>query len=176
MVAGLHTANPAVTTYEFDLNSLLSRVLADPAGFNLVNVTSSAAPGLSPGASSYNTNQIVPNPNQYLFWDDLHPTTAIHAVFAQRLLDLFRLPGDFNNDNTVDAADYVMWREVLSPSRIPDDYRVWREHAGQKTALGAGEFNVSTVVPEPAGMHVFSLLIAAALSGGCGWRCTRTAK
>src|SRR5437764_10236012 len=44
--------------------------------------------------------------------------------------------GDFNGDNTVDAADYVMWRkggplfnEVSTLSTAtPEDYADWRAH------------------------------------------------
>jgi hypothetical protein len=37
------------------------------------------------------------------------------------------LPGDFNRDGTVDAADYVLWRK--SPADFggdPDEYNSWR--------------------------------------------------
>ena len=172
MVAGLHTSNPAVTTYQFDLFALMSRVITDPAGFGLANVSSSAAPGLSPGASSYDSSKIVANPNQYLFWDDLHPTTAVHAVFAQRLLDLFRLPGDFNSDGSVDAADYVRWRNGASPSHIPDDYNVWREHVGQAAGAGTGRAMVGQFpVPESTTDIVLSLILLYSL---CGLRTNRT--
>ena len=150
MLSGVQTSNPALTVFQFDLAGLFNQVLANPTDFGLANVTNSAAPGLQPGASSYNTSQLAPNPNQYLFWDDLHPTTAVHAILGQRVLDLFRLPGDFNHDDLVDSADYIMWRNGQSASHIPDDYNVWRTHFGQ--AAGGGNANGSTVhsvVPEP---------------------------
>jgi phospholipase/lecithinase/hemolysin len=142
---GIGTANPAVTFYRFDVTAMFQRALADPAAFGLVNVTSSAAPGLEPGDSSYNTSQLVPNPQQYMFWDDLHPTAAVHAILAQRALDLFRLPGDFDRDNEVDAADYVAWRNGTSGSYIPDDFNVWRGHYGQVSGAGIG---TAELVPE----------------------------
>ena len=66
----------------------------------------------------------MPNPNQYVFWDDLHPTSSVHAILAQRALDLFRLPGDFNHDNIVDGADYVAWRNGVGTTYIPYDYEI----------------------------------------------------
>jgi phospholipase/lecithinase/hemolysin len=56
------------------------------AAFGLTNVTNPAAPGLRIGDQSYNTSLIVPNPDQYLFWDDLHPTRAGHALLGRAAL------------------------------------------------------------------------------------------
>jgi hypothetical protein len=135
----------------------------------LTNVTSSAAPGLEPGATSYNTSQIVPNPNQYMFWDDLHPTTAVHAIFGSRVLDLFRLPGDFNRNDTVDAADYIVWRKGLATTYIPNDFDVWRTHFG---AVGnTSGTSLITRVPEPAATILLVLVLTLALATGrtCRW-------
>src|SRR4029078_4937754 len=99
--------------YRLDVAGLISQAVADPASFGLTNVTNSAAPGLTYGLFFYNKNQIVPNPNQYLFWDDLHPTTAVHSIVAERALSFLALPGDFNHDHIVDAADYSVWRDSL---------------------------------------------------------------
>jgi thermolabile hemolysin len=164
MLDGLATSNPSATFYRFDVTALLNRTLASPSSFGLANVTNSAAPGLSPGATSYDTSLIVPNPNQYLFWDDLHPTQTVHAILAQRALDLFRLPGDFNQDNVVSGADYILWRKGQSPSHIPDDYNVWRAHFGQMAGSGSGS---SVIAPSHAGVPeptMLALIYSAALS------------
>ncbi len=70
------------------------------------------------------------------------------------------LPGDFNNDGHVDAADYTVWRNNLNGdeavlwgsgdgSGIVDigDYELWKLHYGQTPP---GSLLVSTPVPEPA--------------------------
>ena len=166
MLSGVQTSNPALTVFQFDLAGMFNQVLANPADFGLANVTNSAAPGLQPGASSYNTNQLAPNPNQYLFWDDLHPTAAVHAILGQRVLDLFRLPGDFNQDDVVDSADYIMWRNGQSPSRIPDDYNVWRSHFGQVIGSGNGAgYSSLSSVPEPSsiGLVGFNTILSLLL-------------
>ncbi len=71
-VAGLPTANPGKTLrlFQMDIFSLFNSVLASPAVFGLVNATQSAQ------------GQPV-DPDEYLFWDDLHPTTYGHYLIAR---------------------------------------------------------------------------------------------
>ena len=71
-------------------------------------------------------------------------------------LELFLLPGDFNRDNVVDAADYVVWRKELN---TPDDYNTWRSHFGQSSG-GGSSLDLLISVPEPAAV---SLMLAAAV-------------
>jgi phospholipase/lecithinase/hemolysin len=82
----LGAADPGLTLYRLDVAGLFDDIVADPAAFGLTNVTAAAAPGLHIGDQSYNTSLIVPNPDQYLFWDDLHPTRAGHALLGQAAL------------------------------------------------------------------------------------------
>ena len=68
------------------------------------------------------------------------------------------LPGDFNQDGVVDAADYVVWRKGLNTTYVQDDYNTWRTHFGESAQLivntgsGTGSFEASSsaAVPEPA--------------------------
>jgi thermolabile hemolysin len=117
MLDNLQGSNAGLTIHHLDVSSLFSQAIANPAAFDLTNVTNSAAPGLEPSDSSYNTSQIVPNPNQYLFWDDLHPTQTVHAELAQFALVQLMLPGDFNRDGHVNAGDIsVMEQALTNPS------------------------------------------------------------
>lgn len=100
-----------LTFFRLDVASLFAEAIATPAKFGLVNVTTPAAPDLSPGDSSYNTALIAPNASQYMFWDDLHPTTAVHTILATRARALVDgTPGDFNADGFVDASDLELWK------------------------------------------------------------------
>jgi thermolabile hemolysin len=164
MVNGLHASNPPVTVYQFDVSALVKSAITNPQAFGLTNVTNSAAPGLTPGASSYDTSKEVPNPNEYVFWDDIHPTTFVHAILAQRALDLFRLPGDFDHNNVVDSADYVLWRAGRTPLHIADDYNIWRAHDGQFAGAGTN-FPESGTVPEPGTITICMLVLLCASSG-----------
>lgn len=59
-----------------DSFSLVDGLVANPAAFGLTNVTqpcNSTAVNFSGGAS-------CANPDQYLFWDTVHPTAAAHAI------------------------------------------------------------------------------------------------
>ncbi len=75
------------------------------------------------------------------------------------------LPGDFNQDGHVDAADYVAWRQGLGTTYTQADYDVWRAHFGNasqiivNTGSGAGssESLVTGAVPEPASDWLFLL-------------------
>jgi hypothetical protein len=54
------------------------------------------------------------------------------------------LPGDFNRDGRVDAADYVVWRNGLGSTHTQADYNVWRANFGRSASSGA-----TLLWPEP---------------------------
>jgi hypothetical protein len=58
------------------------------------------------------------------------------------------LPGDFNGDGLVDAADYVVWRRG-GAAYTPSDYITWRTHFGQTVFdVATGANLVAATVPE----------------------------
>lgn len=169
MLDTVQVAHPTVSIFRLDVAAFFSQLIANPTLFGVTNVTDSAAPGLVPGATSYNTSLIVPNPNEYVFWDDLHPTKAVHAILAQRALDLFRQPGDYNQDGTVDAADYITWRNGLGTTYSPYDYELWRSNFAITISMGStstlfdlSNHHTSSNVPEP--VAAISVIIAACFS------------
>ena len=78
------------------------------------------------------------------------------------------LPGDYNNNGIVDAADYVVWRKTGTP---PDGYNTWCAHFGQPAGRGTGS-NATTAVPEPA----TSVLLMLAAVSWCRRRRRSTSK
>ena len=77
------------------------------------------------------------------------------------------LPGDFNHDGTVDAADYILWRKGLGTTYTQNDYNTWRAHFGQSAGNGSASAlplppsPFDNAVPEPASIAL--LLFAAAI-------------
>jgi hypothetical protein len=56
---------------------------------------------------------------------------------------------DFNHNGVVDAADYVVWRNIGGPQ---SDYELWREQFGITYNIGTGSSSgptSSAAVPEP---------------------------
>ena len=151
MLNGLKSNHPTIAVSQLDIYSLVSDARANPQLYGLTNVSASAAPGLEPGDSSYDTSQLAPNPNQYLFWDDLHPTAAVHLILGHRALDLFFPPGDYNRSVASDAGDYVAFRKGLGTTYVPVDYNIWRAYFGQTNPGGTGSVatGFASAVPEP---------------------------
>lgn len=100
----------------------------------------------------------------FILRDSLSSTIA--DVYLEALPKLASLPGDYNGDGMVDAADYVVWRDNLGSSGapgiagdgddgsgmgVPDgvvdeaDYQLWKSHYGDR--LNAGPLHQP--VPEP---------------------------
>jgi hypothetical protein len=77
------------------------------------------------------------------------------------------LPGDFNDDHVVNAADYTVWRNGLGSNYTEADYGVWKDHFGETDGTGAGSAGTisSLSVPEPAALASLMIGLAAAAAG-----------
>jgi hypothetical protein len=85
--------------------------------------------------------RLVDEPNHRgVTLEDDAPDVTINAVAP--------IPGDFNNDAVVDAADYVTWRDGLGTVFTPPQYDIWRANFGRAAGSGASLANLA--VPEPA--------------------------
>jgi hypothetical protein len=93
---------------QLDVASLLASAIANPAAYGFTNVTTPAD----------NNGTVVPNPDQYLFFDDIHPTRVGHQLIANAAFDLvtthnwiaaaasgsFGTAGNWDPANAVDAT------------------------------------------------------------------------
>jgi exodeoxyribonuclease-3 len=70
------------------------------------------------------------------------------------------MPGDFNNDGVVDAADYVAWRKS---SGSQYGYQMWRSNF-DNSVTGAGQSRAGSAVPEPATALLLSAAVAAMIA------------
>jgi hypothetical protein len=80
------------------------------------------------------------------------------------------LPGDFNRDGQVDAADYVVWRKLFGQTgniaadanedNVVDikDYNLWRSNVGRTESAGTGAF---ATIPEVPTSHLAFLAMFA---------------
>jgi hypothetical protein len=111
-------------------------------------------------ASPPQTHYDLLNAPQHLF--DLNADDFIDnldlATFNTFFLPPADLPGDYNDDGAVNAADYVVWRKT---NGTPDEYNTWRANFG-RTSGGAGLAATMSAsnVPEPS---------ALVLVGVAGW-------
>ena len=94
------------------------------------------------------------------------------------------LPGDYNRNSVVDAADYVLWRDTLgnvvaafsgadgngSGTIDPGDYSLWRGNFGHSAGPGTGA-GANAAVPEPA---TLALLLMGMLAMCSRYRADRS--
>jgi probable HAF family extracellular repeat protein len=89
----------------------------------------------------------------------------IGGAYHAYLLTPVPIPGDYNNNGVVDAADYIVWRKT---DGTPAGYNAWRTHFGQPAGAGTGVAEASkSAVPEPGNL----VLLMAAAAGWCLRRC-----
>jgi glycosidase len=82
----------------------------------------------------------------------LAPLSGSYILVNASLL----LPGDYNHDGILDAADYVVWRKTDGTQA---GYNTWRAHFGHPIGSGTGAI-ANTAVPEPTTLML--LMFAAA--------------
>jgi hypothetical protein len=76
------------------------------------------------------------------------------------IIPLLQIPGDYNDDGIVDAADYVVWRNAEgTTTQLPNDddiggtvgdaqYQLWRSHFGISNAVTGTSSLTHSPVPE----------------------------
>lgn len=87
----------------------------------------------------------------------------------------YAIAGDYNHNDRVDAADYILWRNTTGQAASGlaadgnydgfvnhADYDTWRTHFGQTLGSGSGA-TANAAVPEPATL----LLLAFAVTASC---------
>jgi hypothetical protein len=88
-------------------------------------------------------------------------TSQLYVSGALSLAAAVGLPGDYNFNGTVDAADYVVWRKNPGGFTV-NAYDTWRANFGQTAGSGAVA-SANATVPEPT----TALLMMIAIVGWC---------
>jgi outer membrane lipase/esterase len=71
-------ALPGIEIQRFDLFGATNELHGNGASYGLTNVD---APCITPNVAPY----FCQNPDEYFFWDGIHPTRAVHAILAQKV-------------------------------------------------------------------------------------------
>jgi hypothetical protein len=125
---------------------------------------------------------ITPDGDAWPAWlTDLGPVDLLGRFLPQGpqidigAIEALQIPGDYNHNDEVDAADYVLWRQMLGATGsalIGDgdhngavnavDYEIWSSNFGRTLSQGtlfapAGGANR---VPEPTGSLLSIMLLA----------------
>ncbi len=165
--------------FELDLDSVNLEGEADAAG--QVERSASNLPGFS--SRVWHDYRLVIRPSSsaggaivgQLFLDGDFTQPILTQALSSSLVDEIRfgdlagenlrlaalaptgLAGDYNNDGTVDGADYTFWRDHSAGPLLNDatpesvsqaDYELWRSRFG--TTLPTASFATTTSVPEPS--------------------------
>lgn len=76
IAVGALSGLPGISIATVDLFSAVQDIVANPTDFGLTNTTDSCITPFVMG------NAVCNNPNDYFFWDGIHPTSAGHAIVA----------------------------------------------------------------------------------------------
>jgi hypothetical protein len=166
------------TSHGFGYDTLVATNQATLGGTLQVSLINSFLPALGNSFDILDASSItgtfatlsLPALGSGLVWN----TTALYSTGVISVAA--GMPGDYNNNGTVDAADYVLWRkggplanEVDNPGTVnAADYTAWRSRIGNPgsgAGLGDDGLNAtglsSEVVPEPQTIFLAMAIFAA---------------
>jgi len=147
--SGFPNGGPGLPFFDLDLNwnwpdDLTDSGLGDQFGVQLGS-----------GTGIFDPTRAIMRPSSFRFLAG--PSAFASATF---LPETPTLPGDYNANGVVDAADYTVWRNHplgpgillndVTPGKVSaEDYDVWKAHFGQ--TAGSGSL-AGYAAPEPASL------------------------
>lgn len=70
-----------ITIIPFDMAGVYQEIRVHPSDYGLTNVSDPACPGCGIGFPEPDAiDTLVPNPDEYFLWDQIHPTRVVHAI------------------------------------------------------------------------------------------------
>ncbi|WP_260446290.1 MULTISPECIES: SGNH/GDSL hydrolase family protein [unclassified Nostoc] len=79
---------------QLDANALYRDAIANPAAFNFTNVINPCLSGVGDASRRHRT---CSNPDQFLFWDGIHPTAAAHRIIGETAFSTIQEAGMINS-------------------------------------------------------------------------------
>ena len=113
---------PATNIIQMDLSGLLSAAIADPAAFGFTNVTEKCLDLAVPS--------LCDTPDEYLFWDGVHPTAVGHQIISQAALVYL------NADKTATATAAVLSETGLALREFSSDLALHRIDVAYRDRAG----------------------------------------
>jgi hypothetical protein len=160
------------TTVEFLSGSLSYRSTTGDFGAESVAGLSGSMSGNGSITTETRTEgvfEVLSIPIDSSFMIPIEDDTTVNLRLSGELLATAMLqtnpPGDFNRDGSVDAADFVVWRNGLGTTYTQADYEVWRANFGSGVNSAAP---TNSTVPEP---HALVLVLCGLC--GTGWLAMR---
>lgn len=140
---------PAAWTFNYPTSRFVHLLHTEPSAAAMLSDLQRA---LAFGAGAiYITDDVLANP-----WDQLP------SYWSQFIAGVMAINADYNYDGTVDAADYVVWRQTLGEFgtfQLADgngdgvvttaDFNVWRAAFGASSINASGSTAEVLAVPEP---------------------------
>ncbi|OIQ88712.1 thermolabile hemolysin precursor [mine drainage metagenome] len=91
LLDALRSAYPQVDLTLFDTRAVFDDILHDPKSGGFVNAAQSCLIDPSESYSMTEKMRVGCNGYNYVFWDSLHPTTAVHAIIGSRFAAFVRM-------------------------------------------------------------------------------------
>ena len=72
------------------LTLCFTAIAANPGEFELTNTTESCLKNFQPG---FQFEGVCDNPDQFSFWDDVHPTAQVHRLISDSAIEALQAEG-----------------------------------------------------------------------------------
>jgi outer membrane lipase/esterase len=87
---GFVIAHPDVHLFRFDTYGALEDIIARAPSLGLTDLTDRCYTGDDLGFTG--GGSVCANPDSFLFWDGIHPTTGVHAILGEEMLAVLGIP------------------------------------------------------------------------------------
>ena len=81
VIPSVMAVSPGLAIYVVDFGALSNEIKTSPGNFGITNTTAPCYPYFFAPAAP-----VCATPDSYMFWDELHPSAAVHAFGAQRAI------------------------------------------------------------------------------------------